>query len=172
MRKVSRQTRCWPLAAGLVCATGLAVLAASPVRAEERAGACRGGPHPSCVCWTENGVTTMSCPSDTAHPETSAARGDQRVVRMAVDAPVPTGEPRVDLPPPDATLSDDEKRAYLRNRQEKLDSDLLAAQRARFVAEARGESAEELQRLDRSFADLNARRRANLTDLRALGVAQ
>jgi hypothetical protein len=91
---------------------------------------------------------------------------------MAVDAPVPTGEPRVDLPPPDATLSDDEKRAYLRNRQEKLDSDLLAAQRARFVAEARGESAEELQRLDRSFADLNARRRANLTDLRALGVAQ
>ena len=49
---------------------------------------------------------------------------------------------------------------------------MLAAQRARFVAKARGESAQELERLDRGFADLNARRRANLADLRALGVAQ
>jgi hypothetical protein len=92
---------------------------------------------------------------------------------MAVDAPAPVaGQPRVELPPPDATLSDDEKRAYLQKRQEALDDDLLAAQRARFVAKARGESAQELERLDRGFADLNARRRANLADLRALGVAQ
>jgi hypothetical protein len=92
---------------------------------------------------------------------------------MAFDAPAPVaGQPHVELPPPDAALSEDEKRAYLQKRQEALDNDLLAAQRARFVAKARGESADGLERLERTFADLKARRQANLTQLRALDAVQ
>lgn len=172
MRTASRQTRCWSLPAGLICATGLVVLAASPVRAGERAGACRGGPDASCICWTEDGVTKMSCPPDPVHAEVAGPSGNRRVAPLAVDAPVPTGKPRVERLPPDATLSDVERRAYLQKRQETLDNDLLAAQRARFVAKARGESAAKLERLDRTFTDLNALRRANLTELRVLDVAQ
>jgi hypothetical protein len=133
----------------------LAIVAAtvSPVAAEQQPTSCPAGRDASCICWTENGIANISCTASMkkAHATTQATR--------AV----------ADLPGLDPRLTDGERRTYLQKRQDKIDRELLAAQRARFVARASGQSDEQIGTLNRTFTELQQQRHVNLTQLRAAG---
>jgi hypothetical protein len=58
------------------------------------------------------------------------------------------------------------------HRQRSLDEHLLKVQRARFLAKARGEATEEIDKLDEAFAKLQEGRHQNLTELQAFGPSK
>jgi hypothetical protein len=64
-------------------------------------------------------------------------------------------------------LTDEERLARLQERQRELDRRLLEVQRARFEARSRGDAAEEIERLEKTFDDIQDQRRANLRQIKA-----
>jgi len=83
--------------------------------------------------------------------------------------------PEIALPvfenPPEA-LTPEERRAMLVHRQRSLDEHLLKVQRARFLAKARGEASEEIEKLDETFSKLQEGRHQNLTELGAFETSE
>jgi hypothetical protein len=141
----------------VTCVLGLPTVSA----AEPDAGAAVDCPQ-GCACWQENGISKMSCSAPANEP---APR--QQVEGNAVDAAHARRSPQqtrqVTGSVPDASaeqpwMTDDERLAALKQRQGKVEHSLLKAQRERFEARARGESAEELERIETSFADLKQQR--------------
>lgn len=118
----------------------------------------------ACTCWTEAGVVKMACQT-----EKKGSSGTADDTDTASDsAPAARAAPSADAAD-DHWLTDDERRAKLKERQRKLDHQLLEVQRSRFEARARHESEGELERLDQMFSDIQSERRSNLARLKTLG---
>lgn len=118
-----------------------------------------------CSCWTEAGITKMACRTEKKDtPDTANRAGTRTQSPATATATSPTEDAD------DRWLTEDERRAKLEARQRELDQQLLEVQRSRFEARARHESAEEIERLEDSFADIQSERRSNLVRLKALGA--
>jgi len=159
--------------AAVIGALALVAATVSPVAAEQQRTSCPAGRDASCICWTENGIAKVSCTSKrpAARVATPTSPSDQSPGHLAAASRI-SKEP-VDADPPQlGSMTDEERRTYLQKRQDDLDREVLAAQRARFLARAAGKTDEEVEKLGRTFKDLQQRRHANLSRLHALGSAE
>lgn len=156
----------------LRCVLGLTAVAWMPAAAQggQEAVDCPGGTQKDCVCWREHGVLGMACPQAGAASEKGRRGHEDRPARIA------DGERRTEGDPTGAesddvlgATTDDERRAALLRRQERLNERLLEVQRARFLARMRPEhDAAEVERLEHAFGGVQDERRSNLRQLQAL----
>ena len=132
---------------------------------------CPAGTQQDCVCWRENGVLGMACSqlgvateSGRRGDESQTARGAKRENRMQGSPATPEDDELR------GAVTDDERRAALERRQERLNENLLKVQRARFLAQGQPEPDKaEVERLEKDFASVQEQRRANFRQLEALG---
>jgi hypothetical protein len=115
-----------------------------------------------CSCWTEDGVSKMACG---ARPPAETAPGS--ATPPANGASAPRGADTAgDDDNDERWLTDEERLARLQERQRELDRKLLEIQRARFEARSRGDAAEEIERLEKAFDDVQDQRRATLRQIK------
>ena len=132
-----------------------------------------------CSCWREAGIVKMVCSqpmtgrtgSTTGTPSTTETSKRKTVNQRSASV----SRPEVVLPTfeePREVLNPEERRAMLVHRQRSLDEHLLKVQRARFLAKARGETPEEIEKLEETFAKLQEGRHQNLTELEAFDTSK
>ena len=154
------------------CALALGALAWLPGAAHgaQEAVDCPAGTQRDCVCWRENGVLGMACSQlgvateNGRRRDESGTRGAKRKDRMQGGPATPEDDELR------GAVTDDERRAALERRQERLNENLLKVQRARFLAQGQAEPDNaEVERLEKDFASVQEQRRTNLRQLEALG---
>ena len=119
-----------------------------------------------CSCWREAGIVKMVCSQPmTGSTESKTEKSRTETVSQRSASVSRPGVVLPALEKLDETLTPEERRAMLVHRQRSLDEHLLKVQRARFLAKARGETSEEIERLDETFAELQEGRHHNLTEL-------
>lgn len=126
-----------------------------------------------CSCWREAGIVKMVCSqpmTGSTESKTEKSRTEPVSRRSAS-----VSRPEIVLPvfeEPHEVLTPEERRAMLVHRQRSLDEHLLKVQRARFLAKARGETPEEIEKLEETFAKLQEGRHQNLTELEAFDTSK
>jgi hypothetical protein len=146
----------------VACILGLATASA----AEPDGGAALDCPQ-GCACWTENGITKMSCRARANEPAPQQ-RGEEDAARRGPQHTRQVGGSMADVAAEDPWMTDEDRLTALKKRQSEVERSLLKAQRERFEARARGESDEELERVDASFADLKQQRWTIIQKVRRL----